>query len=195
MSAGKKQYVSLHPARAFDRAVCPRPDLVRRFPSGASITKQLPLGALLVDISGEAALILAVVPFEQVPVDFSHSSKASQLAGPPRTLQRAGKHLSERHAAQPFLKSARIALATFCQRQIRKSRVLARERPRGFPMSGQVNDRKHFAHRFTLLVLSRRSSPSHQTQNHLCDHRWLSCETFLATFMPDAGSSVIFSSG
>src|SRR5215467_7392736 len=146
MSAGKKQYVPLHRARAFDRAVCPCPDLVRRFPSGASITKQLPLGALLVDISGEAALILAVVPFEQVPVDFSHSSKASQLAGSGSALQRAGKHLGESHSAQPFLKPARIALATLCQRQVRKSRVLARERPRGFPMSGQVNDRKHFAH-------------------------------------------------
>src|SRR5262249_32440569 len=116
MSAGKKQYVPLHRARAFDRAVCPRPDLVRRFPSGASITKQLPLEALLVDISGEAALILAVVPFEQVPVDFGHSSKARQLAGSGSTLQRAGKHLGESHSAQPFLKPARIALATFCQR-------------------------------------------------------------------------------
>src|SRR5262245_57297616 len=157
MSAGKKQYVPLHRARAFDRAVCPCPDLVRRFPSGASITKKLPLGALLMAISGEAALVLAVVPFEQVPVDFGHSSKARQLAGSGSALQRAGKHLGESHSAQPFLKPARIALPTLCQRQVRKSRVLARERPRGFSVSGQVNDWKHFDHRFTLLVLSRRS--------------------------------------
>src|SRR5215510_3173692 len=176
-------------ARAFDRAVCPRPDLVRRFPSGASITKQLPLGALLVDISGEAALILAVVPFEQVPVDFSHSSKASQLAGSGSALQRAGKHLGESHSAQPFLKPARIALATLCQRQVRKSRVLARERPRGFSVSGQVNDWKHFAHRFTLLVLSRRSCPAtpNTTTSSITIGRI--AKPVRATFVPNAATS------
>src|SRR5215813_1296692 len=193
MSAGKKQYVPLHRTHAFHRAVCARPDLVRRFPSGASITKQLPLGALLVDISGEAALILAVVPFEQVPVDFSYSSKASQRAT--RTCELAGKHLGESHSAQPFLKPARIALATFCQRQVRKSRVLARERPRGFSVSGQVNDWKHFAHRLTLLVLSRRSCPSNTKHNHLFDHHWSHCETCHGNVRAKRCDFVIFLSG
>src|SRR6266576_2081153 len=149
VTARKKQHVAFDSAHAFHNPVCTHGNVVRRFPSRAAITKQLPFGALLVDISGEAALILAIVPFEQVPVDFTQSSKASQLAGPRGTLQRAGKHLGESHFAQPFLEPARIALATFCQRQVGKSRVLARERPRSFPVSCQVNDRKHLVHRFT----------------------------------------------
>ena len=80
--------------------------------------KQLPIGTFFVDVSSKATLILAIVPFEQVPVDFSYSSEAGQLAGPGGTLQRAGKHLGESHSAQPFLKPARIALATFCERQV-----------------------------------------------------------------------------
>src|SRR2546426_7175961 len=98
MPARKKQHVTLNRAHAFHRAVCPRANLVRRFSSGAAIAKQLPIRALPVDVSGKATLILAIVPFEQVPIDFSHSSKASQLAGPGGTLQRAGKHLCESYS-------------------------------------------------------------------------------------------------
>ena len=54
-------------------------------------------------------------------------------------------------SAQPFGKPARVALATFCQRQVGKSRVLARERPRGFPVSCQVNDLKHLVHAFIFI--------------------------------------------
>src|SRR5438874_2506798 len=152
MPAGEKQHVTFDTARAFHRAVRPRANLFWRFPSGAAIPKQLPIRALPVNVSGKATLILAIVPFEQVPVDFSYRSKSRQLAGPHRALQRAGKHLGESHSAQPFLKPAGIALAAFCERQVGKARVLARERPRGFPVPGQVNDRKHFAHRFIPLA-------------------------------------------
>src|SRR5437870_656727 len=169
MRARKDQHITLDSAHAFHHAVCPRADLVRRFSSGAAIAKQLPVRALPVDVSGKATLILAIVPFEQVTVDFSHCSKAGQLAGSSGTLQRAGKYLGESHSTQPFLKPAGIALATFCERQVGKARVLARERPRGFPVPGQVNDRKHFAHRFTPLVCSRRSCPA--TPNTITDIR------------------------
>src|SRR5436309_3768822 len=149
MRARKDQHITLDSAHAFHHAVCPRANLVRRFSSGAAIAKQLPIRALPVDVSGNATLILAIVPFEQVPVDFSRSSKASQLAGPGGTLQGAGQHLGESHSTQPFLQPAGIALATFGERQVGQARVLARERPGGFPVSSQVNDRQHFVHRFT----------------------------------------------
>jgi hypothetical protein len=118
------------------------------------------------DVSSNPALILAVVPFEQVSVDFSHSSKARQLTGPGDTLQRAGKHLGESYSPQPFLEPARIAFATFCQRQVRKSRVLARERPRGLSVPGKVNDRKHFVHQFTPLVLFTTTVLSSNTKHN-----------------------------
>src|SRR4030095_4332626 len=152
MPAGEKQHVTLDTAHPFQRAVRRRANLFWRFPSGSAIPKQLQIRALLVNISGKATLILAIVPFEQVPVDFSHSSKAGQFAGPGGTLQRAGKHLCESYSTQPFLEPARITLATFCQRQVGKSRVLARERPGGFPVPGEVNNRQHFAHRFIPLA-------------------------------------------
>src|SRR4029077_2758975 len=99
------------------------------------------------DLGTAATLIIAIVPFDQVPVDFSDSSKASQFTGAPGTLQRAGEHLGEGQSTQPIGEPARVAFATFCQRYVGKSRELARERPRGFPVSCQVNYRKHFVHR------------------------------------------------
>src|SRR6478672_11492539 len=101
------------------------------------------------DLGTAATLIIAIIPFDQIPVDFSDSSKASQFTGAPGTLQRARKHFGKTQSAQPFLEAARIALATFCERQVSKSRVLTRESPSGFPMPGQVNYRKHLVHTFT----------------------------------------------
>src|SRR5439155_16685384 len=103
MPAGEKQHVTFDTARAFHRAVRPRANLFWRFPSGAAIPKQLLIRALPVNVSGKATLILAIVPFEQVPIDFSHSSKASQLAGPGGTLQRAGKYLCESYSTNRSL--------------------------------------------------------------------------------------------
>src|SRR5215470_13119549 len=98
-----------------------------------------------------ATLVIAIVPLDQIPVDFSDSSKAGQLTSASDTLQWAGKHLGKTQSAQPFLEPPRAALAAFCQRQVGKSRVLTRESPRGFPVSCQVNDLKRLVHRFTHL--------------------------------------------
>src|SRR5262245_10302959 len=116
MPTGEKQDVIFDRANAFHHTICSRANLVGRFPSRTAIAKQLPIRALLVDVSGQATLIRAIIPFDQVPVDFRHHSKAGQLAGPRGTLQRAGPHLGERHATQPFLQPARIALTPFCER-------------------------------------------------------------------------------
>src|SRR5437870_9673353 len=86
MRAGKNQHVAFDSAHPFHNSVCAHSNFVRRFPTRAAIAKELPIRTLLVNISAEAALIVAVVPFEQVPINFSHRSKTSQLAGPGGTL-------------------------------------------------------------------------------------------------------------
>jgi hypothetical protein len=99
-----------------------------------------------VDLCRSAALILAVVPFDQVGVDFGHGAKAGQFAGPNRALQRAGKDLDKGQSPQPLTESAGVALAAFGQRQIGAAGVLAGETPGSLAMPRQVNDRKGFAH-------------------------------------------------
>ena len=148
----EKSSTSPDSAHAAHRAVGPRADLSWRFPSGAAVAKQLPIRALPVDLGGAATLILAVVPFEQsrsisatAPKPASSQVRVARCNGLVNTLAKVS-------STQPFREPAGIALATFCQRQVGKSRVLARERPRGFPVPGEVNDRQHFVHTFTRFL-------------------------------------------
>src|SRR5262249_24651470 len=101
---------------------------------------------------------IAVIPFDQIPVDFRHSSKTSQLTRPLGALQWASQHLGESQSTQSFLQPARIAFATLCERQIRKSSVFARDSPRGFPVSCQISDLKRLVHRLTASSFTCRWS-------------------------------------
>src|SRR4029450_12396501 len=97
-----------------------------RFPSWTAVAEQFPAGALRLDFGSASPLVIAIVPFDQITATFGHGSKAGQLAGAPGTLQRAGKHLAKTQFTQPFFEPARIALATFCQRQGGKCLVWVR---------------------------------------------------------------------
>src|SRR5215510_9536498 len=136
MPAGKKQHISRYRAQAVHYAIGPRGGLGWRFPSRSAVAEQFPAGALRPDLGSAASLIFTIVPFDQILVDFSHGSKTSQLTGAPGTLQRAGKHLGKSQSTQPILEPSRIALATFCERQVGKSCVLARDSPSGFAVPG-----------------------------------------------------------
>src|SRR5437660_12850216 len=54
MPAGKNQYVAIDRAHALQRAICPHANLARRFSSGATVTKQLPIRSFPVYVSGKA---------------------------------------------------------------------------------------------------------------------------------------------
>ena len=93
MRARKYQDVALDGANALNYPVGPRRHLVRSFASRAAVAEQEPARTLGEDIGGAAALILAVVPFGQVGIDFGQTAEPGQLGGPPRALRRAGEYL------------------------------------------------------------------------------------------------------
>src|SRR3974377_1771435 len=99
MPTRKDQHISLNRVHTAQYLVGPRGDLVWRLSPWTAVAKQLPVRPLLADFATPATLILAVVPFDQLAIDFGHSSEAGQFAGPGRAPQRAGKHLS---AGQPI---------------------------------------------------------------------------------------------
>src|SRR5262245_20367107 len=150
MSAGEQQHVSTHSPQAAHGPVSPGDDLGRRFPSRAAVAEQLPVGALCPNLGRPPSLILAVVPFQQIGIDFGDAPKAGQFTCPAGALQGAGEDLDERQSLQTLLKPGGVALAALGQRQIGQSCVLAREAPRGLTVPGQVNDGKRFAHGFLL---------------------------------------------
>lgn len=69
MATGKKQNVSLNGPHAAQSAVCSLTHLTRCFTAGASIAEQLPVRTLSMYFFCAAALILAVIPFDQVAID------------------------------------------------------------------------------------------------------------------------------
>ena len=146
MSAGKNQYVPSCSADACYDTVRPATDLLCRFPSRAAVAKQSPAGTFVVNLSGGPALVIAVVPFDEIVIEFSLRSEPGQVTGPRDALQRTGKDFGEGDPAHPSLELPRIALAARRQRNIRTPRMLARERPGRFAMPREINSRKCFAH-------------------------------------------------
>src|SRR5271169_1935890 len=69
MPARKNQYVAFDRAHPAHDAIGPRADLAWRLSSGAAVTEELPVRALRMDLSRAAALILAVIPFDQIGID------------------------------------------------------------------------------------------------------------------------------
>src|SRR5208282_869265 len=136
MPARKNQHVAFDRAHSAHDAVGPRADLARRLSSGAAVTEQLPVRALHMDLSGAAALILAIVPLDQVGIDLGRTAKPGQLAGSPRALQGAGEDLGKSESAQPLTEGAGIAFAAFGQGQVGPTGVLPRETPGGLAGPG-----------------------------------------------------------
>src|SRR5271166_3636794 len=118
MPARKNQHVAFDRAHPAHDAIGPRAYLARRLSSGAAVTEELPFRALRMDLSRAAALVLAVIPFDQVGVDFGRGAKAGQLARPHRALQGTGDYLSKSQSAQPLAEGAGVAFAAFSQGQV-----------------------------------------------------------------------------
>src|SRR5580704_1730925 len=129
VSAGKKEHVARNGAGTLHYAVCPLAYLGGRFATRTAISKQLPVWAFSKNLGQEESLVFPVVPFHKVRIGFRHDAEPRQFASPRRTLQRAGKYLRELHAFQSFAKEPRVAFTLRRQRQVGKTRVLARDRP------------------------------------------------------------------
>src|SRR5207245_6639331 len=85
--AGEERGVAFDGARPAHRPVGPRPDLVGRLPSRAAVAEQLPVRTLAVDVGAGATFIRAVVPFDEIRLDFRHGAETGQLTRADRPLQ------------------------------------------------------------------------------------------------------------
>src|SRR5258708_11270979 len=160
MSARKDQHIAFDRTHATHNVIGPRANVVRQFSAGAAVAKQLPVGAMCMNLHRSETFVLAVVPFDQIAIDFGCGRKAGQFAGASSALQGAREYLRERQSGQPFPKPTGIAFASLGERHIRKPRMLAREAPGGFAVPREIKDWKDFAHtagsaNLTIRVLSR----------------------------------------
>jgi hypothetical protein len=146
VSAGKDQDVALKRLYLFEQAIGSRAHVSGGFSARATVTKQAPIRPFRPNFSAAAALIFTVIPFEQVRLNFSQASKASQFAGARSPLQWAGENPFEFEPVQPLPETARIALASFGQWQIRPPGVLSGDAPGSFAVTREIDGGKGFAH-------------------------------------------------
>jgi hypothetical protein len=135
----KNQHIPSNPTDSTYHPVRPCGDLIRRFTSRAAVAKQLPSGPLRENIRRAESLILAVVPFDQIAIDFVRPSEARQFACADRTLQGARKHFGESEPPELLPKAAGVALASLRQGQVRQPGVLTRQGPGGLAVASQIN--------------------------------------------------------
>ena len=93
------------------------------------------------------SFIVAVVPFDQIAIDFGGGREASQFTSASGALQWTSEDLRESQSGQPRSKVTCVALASLGQRQFSKTSVLAAKAPCGLAVSRQVKHGKNFSHR------------------------------------------------
>src|SRR5437867_3671541 len=80
MPARKNQNIASDRANAIHNLICPRGNMVRRFSAGAAVVEQMPFRALRVNFRRAEAFVPAVVPFDQVAVNFGARAEAGKFA-------------------------------------------------------------------------------------------------------------------
>ena len=99
--AREKQHVSVNVSHTPAHVVSTCHYLSGRFASGTAVAEQFPTWALRADLPRPASPILAVVPLDEVSVDFGHRSESSQDARLPGALKGACKYLGKHQSLQP----------------------------------------------------------------------------------------------
>src|SRR5262245_51010985 len=146
MPAREEQHVALLGAHPADHAVGARPDLRRRLAAGTAVAEELPVGALGVDLGRGPALVVAIVPLDEVAVELGRVREAGELAGARRALERARPYPGEAEPAQPLAEALRVALAALGERKVRAAGVLAGEAPSRLAVPGEVHDGERATH-------------------------------------------------
>jgi hypothetical protein len=112
VSTRKEKNVRLNLPDPVHNTIGPRAHLPGGFAPRAAITKQLPVGSFSMNLHTAAALVLAIVPFEQVRLNLGNLPKTGQLTGAPGTQQRAGQDFRKRQTFQALTEAAGVSLAS-----------------------------------------------------------------------------------
>jgi len=139
MPAGKEEYGAVDGARPVQDVVRSRSDVIHRLSPRRSVTEDIPAGTSRQDVFGGQAFIVAVIPFDQVAIDFRPLSETGQFACVASALQGAGKDAREFQSFEPFSQAARVTFAPLCEWQVSEPCVLSAQRPRGFAVAGKVD--------------------------------------------------------
>jgi len=139
MAAREEEYGAINGSDAIDHAGGAGSDFAERFAARESIAEHFPIRAPGVNVRRPEALILAVVPLDEVAIDFGARGEARELAGPAGALQRAGEDAGEIESFEPLAETPGVTFAAPGQRQIGEAGVLSTEGPCRLAVAGKVD--------------------------------------------------------
>ncbi len=124
VAARECQHVAIDTVYSGDEAFSAHCHVFGRFTARAAITIEFPAGLLFQDVAGQLSLEAAVVPLDQVMIDFRADSEAGQLTSFRGTPQGTGEHAGKGEPSQSLTQLACMLLPMFIQSQIGSTRVL-----------------------------------------------------------------------
>jgi hypothetical protein len=92
VAVGEQGDIPIRLDRPLDHARRASVDLLHRLAMQRPIAPELPPGALLADLRRGEALVVSVIPLDEIVVDLSHIAVAGQAAGFAGALQWTRKH-------------------------------------------------------------------------------------------------------
>src|SRR5690349_20664001 len=97
------------------------------------------------NLRGSNTFIIAIVPFDQIGIDFRYRAEACEFTGSNGALQWTREDLGKNGSGQSLPESEGIAFTALCKRQIGSSRMLTRNGPCSLPVSRQIDYGKNFS--------------------------------------------------
>ena len=128
MSMREQGDVTRYRTRTGDHPIRPGTYLHRRLAARAAVPKNQPARRLLT-VPGRQSLVFAVVPLDEVGINYSHVAEARQFAGVPCPLQRADENERECLPGQYRLHQPCKSTAVVGQWDVCRARVLAAQAP------------------------------------------------------------------
>jgi hypothetical protein len=102
MSTRKNQHIAFDHAYAIDNTIGSRTNLLRRFPVGATVAKQLPAGTPRTNLRRSKTFVIAIIPFDQIAIVLCYCAESGQFTRPNGALRRTRENLGENKSRQPL---------------------------------------------------------------------------------------------
>ena len=167
VAVGKEDDVSFHRAHALDYSIHSNADVFRTFPSRATVLEEHPPRRLGMNLFRGQALVVAVVPFLEVAIDFGPLPQTGELAGLAGTLKGARENSSEGHLRKNRRQESRHRSAILRERDIRDAGVLSAQAPLGLTVSYEKNSLDRHTRRAQPMT------PANALPKSVCASCWM----------------------
>jgi hypothetical protein len=135
VAARKYQNGSIEAPKHGEGAIRAARDIGRRLASGAPVPEQVPGRSMLAYLDRRLALVLPVIPLEEIVHHRSPLSESRELASPPRPSQRTHENTVNLQGLQPLAQACSVALTLLSELKVGPTGMLPGLAPGGLTVT------------------------------------------------------------